>query len=75
MNSTEVPINILVSANSWEEIAGDDDDDDDEEPFAEEVPALHVAAWRIFIAVIIVVVVTTIITVPGMPEPYTKLSR
>ena len=75
MNSTEVPINILVSATSWEEIADDDDDDDDEEPFAEEVPALHAAAWRIFIAVVIVVVTTTVITTRGMPAPYKNPSR
>ena len=72
--SIEVPINILVNAISRGEI-DDDDDDNDELPLAEDVTALHAAAWRIFIAVIAVVVVTTIITVTGMPAPYTKLSR
>ena len=75
MNNTEVPINILVSATSRGEIDNDEDDDDDERPLAEEVPARQAAAWPIFIAVIIVDVVTTIITTPGMPAPYTKLSR
>lgn len=72
MNSTAMPINILVSATSWGEI---DDSDDDERPFAEEISARHAAASRIFIAVIIVAVVTMIIITPGMPAPYTKLWR
>ena len=73
MNSTAIPINILVSANSWGEI--DDDDDDEEESLAEEVTALHVAAWRIFTAVIIVVATTTVTITTGMPAPYTNPSR
>ena len=72
MNSTAMPINILVSASSWET---DDDDDDDDLPLAEELPARHAAAWRIFNEVIIVVAVTTITTTAGMPAPYTKMSR
>jgi len=71
MNSTDTPINILVSDNSWGEI----DDNDDEEPLAEELPALHAAAWRIFIAVVIVAAVTTNTITTAMPAPYTKLSR
>ena len=67
--STAMPINILVSANSCGEI---DDDDNGEWPPAEEIPARHAAAWRIFIAVIIVVVVTMITMNVGIPTPYTK---
>ena len=72
MNSIELPINILVNAISLTEIG---DDDDNKLPLADDAPARQAAAWRIFIAVIIVVVVTTIITIPDMPAPYTKLSR
>ena len=73
MNNTAIPINILVSATSWGEI--DDDDVDDNWPLAEEVPARHAAAWRIYNDVIIVVAVTTVTTTAGMPAPYTKMSR
>ena len=64
MNSTELPMSILIRAISCDFIFPLDD-----------VSARHAAACLSVIVVMIVIVVTTTIITPGRPAPYTKASR
>ena len=63
MNKMELPMSILVSATSREEIVPDDDSD------------LQAAAFRSLRVVTMVVTVTTTIITPGIPTPYTMESK